>query len=97
MRPWTTPVQVYNTDVDLTTADIYLTFEQDGSIVLELTNDDVEITEDSIIVHLSQRQTGLFTPGSVNVQLRYVFPDGIADASNIDVFQVERVIKEGEI
>lgn len=98
MRRGTTPSHVFNVDVDLTEATIFLTYCQGGKTVLEKTNEDLDITADSITVYLSQEDTLKFKDGvPVEIQLRYVTPSGKADASNIMLVGVERILKDGEI
>lgn len=97
MRRGSTPTNTFNVDIDLRDATVYVTYEQKGQIVLEKTGDDLTVTEDSITLELSQEDTLKFVPGSVLIQIRYVFANGAADASNIIQTSAERIIKDGEI
>lgn len=99
MRRGTTPTHVFETSVDLTTADVlFLTYKQGKSDVLEKTLDDVEVTEDRLTVKLSQEETLKFDKEKgVRIQCRAKFPDGTAIASEIINVQVCEILKEGEI
>lgn len=55
------------------------------------------ITEDTIVVMLDQEDTLKFKPGEVEIQIRYVLENGIADASNIIKTTVDQVLKDGVI
>ena len=97
MRRGSTPTNTFSVDIDLRDATIFVDYEQKGQIVLEKTGDDLTVTEDSITLELTQADTLKFQPGAVLIQIRYVFPDGSADASNIISTTFERIIKDGEI
>lgn len=97
MRRGSTPTNTFSVDIDLRDATIFVDYEQKGNIVLEKTGDDLTVTEDSITLELSQEDTLKFVPGSVLIQIRYVFANGAADASNIISTTFERIIKDGEI
>ncbi len=97
MRRGTTPTNTFAVDIDLTGATIYVSYEQDGKVIIEKTGSDVTVTEDSLTVTLSQADTLKFHPGRVCVQIRYVDQMGTADASNIMETTAERILKDGEI
>ncbi len=99
MKRGTTPVNVFHTNIDLTGAKVYVTYSQSGRVILEKTGDALEVTEDSVMVHLSQKDTLAFNASlhKVQMQMRYVTADGTADASNIMTADVEEVLKDGEI
>jgi len=101
MYRYTTPTNVFQTNVDLRNARVYVTYSRNGRVRLEKTNEDMTITEDSITVRLTQADTGALGAAgvskSVEIQIRYVMEDGTADASNIMHATVERVLKDGEI
>ena len=97
MKRGSTPVNTFEVDLNLTGATIFVTYEQNGRIVLEKTGSDLTVTEDSITLELTQADTLLFSPGKVLIQIRYVFPDGSADASDIITTTFERIIKDGVI
>ena len=97
MRRGSTPTNTFKVDLDLTEAVIYVSYEQDGRVVLEKTGDDLVVTPTEISCFLTQEDTLAFRPGEVSIQLRYVLPSGLADASNIIRAQFERIIKDGVI
>jgi len=100
MYSWTTPTNTFQTNIDLTQARVYLTYARNGRVLLEFTNERLIITEDSVTVKLTQADTAKLWSRSnspVEIQIRYVTEDGIADASNIMEATVERVLKDGEI
>lgn len=100
MSMWrgTTPTNTFSVNVDLTSATaIYVTYEQNGVTVLEKTGADLEVTEDKIVVRLTQAETLSFAPGLVFIQIRYVMPDGTADASDLIITSIDRILKDGVI
>ena len=99
IRRGTTPTNTFTTDIDLTTVKVlYVTYKQDCNTVIEKQKKDVEITPESIIVHLSQAETLRFKQDKpVEVQIRAKFYDGNAVASNIIKTSVQRILKDGEI
>lgn len=97
MRRGSTPTNTFTVDIDLTGATIFVSYEQKNRVVLEKTGSDLTVTEDSIVLELTQEETLKFRPGEVLIQIRYVFPDGSADASNIIRTTFDRIIKDGVI
>lgn len=100
MRRGTTPTHTFSVDVDLTDADVYVTYSQDGEVVLEKTGEDLTVTEDEISVTLTQDDTLRLDASAgavVGIQIRYVTEDGVSDASNIMVEEVGGLLKEGAI
>lgn len=97
MRRGSTPTNTFNSNLDLRGATVFVTYEQNGIVVLEKTNDDIEITETKLIINLTQEETLAFRNGNVLIQVRYVFPNGKADGSNIVETTVERILKDGVI
>ena len=97
MRRGSTPTNTFDVDIDLTNATVFVSYEQGGRVVLEKTGEDLTVTAESIVLHLTQEETLAFAPGKVNIQIRYVFPNGAADASNIINTTFERIIKDGVI
>lgn len=94
----TTPTHIFRTNVDLTGARVYITYAQDKKEILEKTGEDVTVTNDSVSVTLTQTETLEFKPfKKVNIQIRYVFPNGSAGASNIMNVDISDVLKEGVI
>lgn len=97
MRRGTTPQHIFNVNADLTSATIFVTYEQSGVVVLEKSNDSLTVSPDTIICSLTQADTLKFIPGTVRVQIRYVLPDGTANASAIMHVKSEEILKDGEI
>ena len=98
MKRGTTPTNTFKTNIDLTGATVFLTYSQRGRVVLEKTGDDLEITAEAIVTRLTQKDTlGFDALQKVSLQIRYVFPDGTAGASNIMTASVGEILKDGEI
>ena len=98
MKRGTTPTNTFKTNIDLTGATIFLTYSQRGRVVLEKTGDDLEISAEAIVTRLTQKDTlGFDALQKVSIQIRYVFPDGTAGASNIMTASVGEILKDGEI
>ena len=97
-RRGTTPINIFNVDIDLTGCTIYLTYAQSGRVVIEKTGDQLEVTSDQIITMLTQEETlRLNESFMVEIQLRYIREDGFSDASNIITTQVGKILKDGVI
>ena len=99
MRRGTTPVHSFETDVDLTDAEvIYITYKQNGKVVLEKEKADIEVTSEGISTKLTQKDTLAFnTIGEVAIQIRAKFADETAIASNVIRAKAEEILKDGEI
>ena len=97
MRQGSTPTNTFEVNIDLTGATVFVNYEQQGKMVIEKTGNALTISPDKIVLQLSQKETLSLKPGDVLIQIRYVFPNGAADASNIIRATVERIIKDGEI
>lgn len=105
MRRGTTPINTFTTDVDLQEATVFISYEQRGLVVIEKTGEDLSFgsvvhDEDvayTITVELTQEETLALVPGKVDIQIRAVFADGSAIASNIVSTTAERILKEGVI
>ena len=98
MKRGTTPTNTFKTNIDLTGATVFLTYSQRGKVVLEKTGDDLEISAEAIVTRLTQKDTlGFDALQKVSIQIRYVFPDGTAGASNIMTASVGEILKDGEI
>lgn len=92
-----TPTHNIETDIDLTGASaVYVTYHQGGTIITK-TGESLVITKNSISVTLSQEDTLSFKAGKVQMQVRYVMPDGTADASEIVSFDVGSILLDGVI
>ena len=99
MKRGSTPVHIFKVNIDLTGARVYVTYSQSGRTVLEKTGDDVAVMQDMIVVRLSQKDTLSFNASchTIQMQIRYVFSDGTADASDIMEAEIGEVLKDGEI
>lgn len=97
MRRGTTPTHRFTVDMDLRNATVYVTYAQNGKVVLERSNDSINITENDISFTLTQEETLKFKVGfPIQIQLRYVYK-GMAGATSIIKLPVETVLKEGVI
>lgn len=101
MRRGSTPTNTFNCNVDLAGATLFVTYSQGGANLVEKTGDDLTIVSTqsgcTVTVRLSQAETLKFKTGQVMIQIRYVMPDGSADASNIIQTTAERILKDGVI
>jgi hypothetical protein len=88
--------------MDLSQATVYVSYEQEKrGVVVEKTGSDLTFAESggvfTISVTLTQEDTLRFVTGDVYIQIRYVFANGSADASNIIRTTAERILKDGVI
>ena len=61
MHRGTTPINIFRTDVDLTNASVlFITYKQNGKVILEKSIDEVKIQNNIVSVYLSQKETLLF-------------------------------------
>ena len=105
MRRGTTPIHTFKLKtkqgetLDLRSADVvYMTYKQAGKTIIEKTKDDMEITEDKVVINLSQTDTLAFsTISDVEVECRARFADEQAIASCIKKIPVCKILKEGVI
>lgn len=100
MTRGTTPTNIFGVGIDLREANVYITYMQGNRTLFEKRETDggVLVTETTVQVRLSQEETLLFDPRwKVKMQLRYVFPDGSSDASEIMTARVYDVLKEGPL
>ena len=70
MESWrrgSTPTNVFNLNIDLTDARVYVTYMQKGKVIVEKSNENLDITSDSLVVSLTQEDTLKFAPGDVEV------------------------------
>lgn len=95
----TTPKLEFNIPFDVSIIkNLYITFYQSHSTVMEKTEDDCELNDHTIICHLKQEDTLVFDDKlNVNIQLRIKTIDGEALASEIITDGVKKVLKDGEI
>ena len=97
MRRGTTPTNTFSSNVDLRGATVFVSYEQTNRIIIEKTGSDLTVTAEAVTLELTQEDTLAFRPGEVLIQIRAVFPDGTAIASNIIHTTAERIIKNGVI
>ena len=97
MKRGSTPVHVFTVDIDLTGASVFISYRQGKNIIVEKSGSEITITSTTLETKLSQEETLAFGTGEVEMQIRYVFPDGTADASDIMKTSAERILKEGVI
>lgn len=99
MRRGTTPTHIFKSDVDLTDAvEVFMTYKQEGKILIEKDIEDIEITAEELRIILAQTDTlALSTMKYVEIQCRAKFADGTAMASNIINVPVQKILKEGVI
>ena len=99
MIRFTTPTHIFNVNLDFTQVDvIFVTYNQNGTNLVEKEKNDLTITENQITLTLTQEETGKFVISEpVEIQIRARFYDGTAVASNIMRTSVERVLKGGVI
>ena len=101
MRRYTTPTLPMTVPVDLTGAEIHVTIKQ-GARKIQKTGADIVSVYDSesgkteLSVSLSQEETGAFlAEKKAYVQVNWIFPNGIRDATNIKQIDVsENLIAE---
>ncbi len=96
----TTPTHTFTLPSDVPVqdfTDIYITYSQDGTPVVEKTGDELTVEGSRIRLTFSQADTLLFKPGQVKIQLRAKTADGKAVASNIISTTAKEVLKDGEI
>lgn len=98
----TTATNTFKTSCDLREATVlYITYSQDNHVVFEKTiNDVVEITEDHVVVQLTQKDTLMLDSDTkVEIQIRAGFggENGARVVSNILKTSVGRILKEGAI
>lgn len=81
MYKGTTPTLIFTfTDFDPTTAEKIIVTFSNG---LELTEEDIDVTSDSISVWLSQEQSLAMPTSTVSVQINFLFEDGQRVASTV--------------
>ena len=96
-RRGSTPTNIFCVNVDLRGAMVYITYKQNGEIIVEKSGDDIAIEETYVSTKLTQEETLRFKDGVVRIQIRYVRESGQADASNILETRAEEILKDGEI
>ena len=96
----TTPTHTFTLPPEIRSADfenIYITYSQNGEVVLEKTGSELNVSDAGIQLTLSQEDTLKFKSGQVKIQLRARLKDGQAVASNIICTTAKEVLKDGVI
>ena len=95
----TTPYNRFNVDIDLRNAAvIWLSYKQGSKIVIDKFKEDLEIEENRVTVHLTQKETlALKDKLGLRIQIRARFPDGSAVKSTIIDTTASEVLKDGVI
>lgn len=96
-RRGSTPTNIFNVNIDLTGATVFVTYSQNNKVVIEKTGNDLTVSSDKIETTLSQTDTLALQSGRTEIQIRYVMSNGTADASNIIVVDAQRILKDGVI
>jgi len=104
MKRFTTPTHRFVLEVDPRQWDEYrITYRQSGKIILEKTETDgvnIEVgtskpTKYIMSFKLTQEETAMFKPNNkVEMQIRYHYPDGTVDATDIMVANVTDVLNQ---
>ena len=81
---FSTPEITIDVPLDLRSANVFITFKQNGKKVLELSsfNPNVIVNADTIVIKLTQTNTSKFLPSKLEFEIEYIFPDGSRDNSN---------------
>lgn len=95
---------IIETNIDLSNATVYVTFSQDGKVIIDKGNDELTINEKTITCKLTQEDTLKFAitetyPNAknlVSVQVRYAIGD-TAEVSDIKGIYILPALKEGVI
>lgn len=94
-RRGTTPLLSFDINSDLTGADVWLTISQGTKKIVEKSSDDeLIVTPTKITISLSQQETLNFRAGTAEAQIKYIFPNGMTDASDIALLKVGKALKE---
>ena len=91
-----TPTLNFNINTPLENIQVmYLTFEQRGMLILEKDINNIQIIDkDTIAVTFTQEETLLFSSKyDIEVQFRAKYADGAATTSDINTFNMYRVLK----
>ena len=99
MRRGTTPTLTFTTPYDADQVqDGYITITQGGlRIEHALADADVTVADNEIQLVLSQAETLSLDKGNAKVQIRATLTGGKKVASDIIVFKVGEILKDGEI
>lgn len=99
IRRGTTPTQVFNTSIDLSSATVlYVSYKQRGKVLINKTLEDCDVDSTSVTTALTQEETLLLDDKvKVEIQIRAKFSNGDAVASNIMETDAGRILKGGVI
>lgn len=90
---YTTPTFVLTfseQDLDLTQAqNVYVTFKTSSS-TLTKTGTDLEVTDKTISIFLTQQETARFTPGNIEIQANWTTDNGERFASNVVKYMIDK-------
>lgn len=99
MYQGTTPSVVFEIkNYDLTSAKVYVSFKQKNDVLTKSTGSDVQTSYDSeeqistIVCSLTQEETLAMKQGSVTVQIRFIYENGQAYATNKKVMEMMNVL-----
>ena len=98
MRQFTTETdEIIVEGVDLTTADVYVTYGQ-GSRVVTIENPEVAYSgsDSTITVSLTQDETGLFGTGAVRRQVNWVTDEGRWATDIVTIKVAQNLLKEAK-
>lgn len=98
MYQGTTPSIIYNVkNYDLTGAKVYVTFLRQNDLIVK-SGIDITIAYDddtkntTVICPLTQEETLSLKQGSVKTQIRFIFSNGQAFATNIVALEVQNIL-----
>lgn len=97
---WTTPTQKLNYCIDFSgTSKLVTTYNQYGEILLRKEKQDVKLDGETVVIRLTQEETGLFKAGRepVRIMINAVWPDGTRVARKNMYFFVEENDENGVI
>lgn len=97
MRRLTTPEHIFELDIDADVIEkIYITYAQDGNIIVEKTGDDVSLENHCAIVELTQEETQRFNPNIkiVDLQIRVIDKANHSIASDILHLSLQDVLND---
>ena len=102
MIRYTTPTDELKVKgVDLSGYEVWASYRQRGrKLDVNATDVTFDGTDTTILVQLTQEQTGAFCAGSVSIQVNWLTPDGYRDATTIKTVEVganllDRVMEYG--
>ena len=77
---------------------IYITYVQNGNVVIEKNIDDCSFSEGKVSVNLSQKETLMLTDKTaIKAQIRTRLKNGVVTKSNIVEARTDYLLKDGEI